>query len=276
MIEKDIYPPQPKSIAVLPFVNMSTSGENEFFSDGITEEIINALTRIPGLRVTSRTSSFFFKNKNLPIREIGQHLQVALLLEGSVRLGGDMMRITAQLIHADWGVAADILIFSIEIALTAMLYHLFKTVNGTYASIAAYARFAMVVIMGVNLLIYLAPLLILENPELAAAFDTEQLNGLITLFFDIHAKGILVWGIFFGIHLLILGLLVRRSARHPRLLGWLMQVGSLGYIIESLNDFCFSNHDTIGLISGILLGLVVIGELGFALWLMIKGIKPKM
>lgn len=101
MIEKEISPPQQKSIAVLPFVNMSTSGENEFFSDGITEEIINALTRVPGLRVTSRTSSFFFKNKNLPIREIGQHLQVSLLLEGSVRLGGDMMRITAQLIHAE-------------------------------------------------------------------------------------------------------------------------------------------------------------------------------
>ena len=90
----------PKSIAVLPFVNMSTSGENEFFSDGITEEIINALTRIPDLRVTSRTSSFFFKNKNLPIQEIGEKLNVSLLLEGSVRLGGNMMRITAQLIHA--------------------------------------------------------------------------------------------------------------------------------------------------------------------------------
>lgn len=92
--------PKPKSIAVLPFANMSTSSENEFFSDGITEEIINALTRIPGLKVTSRTSSFHFKNKNLPIAQIGQQLNVALLLEGSVRLAGNMMRITAQLIDA--------------------------------------------------------------------------------------------------------------------------------------------------------------------------------
>jgi TolB-like protein/AraC-like DNA-binding protein len=92
--------PKPKSIAVLPFANMSTSNENEFFSDGITEEIINALTRIPGLKVTSRTSSFHFKNKNLPIAQIGQQLNVALLLEGSVRLAGNMMRITAQLIDA--------------------------------------------------------------------------------------------------------------------------------------------------------------------------------
>jgi TolB-like protein/AraC-like DNA-binding protein/Tfp pilus assembly protein PilF len=90
----------PKSIAVLPFVNMSADKDNEFFSDGITEEIINALAHIPKLKVTSRTSSFFFKNKNIPIQEIGAQLNVSLLLEGSVRLAGNTMRITAQLIHA--------------------------------------------------------------------------------------------------------------------------------------------------------------------------------
>jgi adenylate cyclase len=100
MIKKSTTPQQTKSIAVLPFVNMSTNEDNEFFSDGITEEIINALTRIPGLRVTSRTSSFFFKNKNLPIHQIGEKLNVSLLLEGSVRLAANKMRITAQLIHA--------------------------------------------------------------------------------------------------------------------------------------------------------------------------------
>ena len=89
-----------KSIAVLPFVNMSASEENEYFSDGITEEIINALTRIPQLKVTSRTSSFFFKNKNIPITEIGEKLDVSLILEGSVRLAAKTMRITAQLIDA--------------------------------------------------------------------------------------------------------------------------------------------------------------------------------
>ncbi|MGB4849186.1 MAG: helix-turn-helix domain-containing protein [Saprospiraceae bacterium] len=90
-----------KTIAVLPFVNMSTSAENEYFSDGITEEIINALSKIKSLKVTSRTSSFFFKNKNIPIKEIGKELNVSAILEGSVRLSGDMIRITAQLIHAE-------------------------------------------------------------------------------------------------------------------------------------------------------------------------------
>ena len=87
-----------KSIAVLPFVNMSADEENEYFSDGMTEEIINALSKIEGLKVTSRTSSFHFKNKNLPIAQIGEALNVSTILEGSIRLSGNKMRITAQLI----------------------------------------------------------------------------------------------------------------------------------------------------------------------------------
>ena len=86
------------TIAVLPFVNMSASDENEYFSDGITEEIINALAKIGNLKVTSRTSSFFFKGRNIPIAEIGNELNVSTILEGSIRLAGKQMRITAQLI----------------------------------------------------------------------------------------------------------------------------------------------------------------------------------
>jgi adenylate cyclase len=89
-----------KSIAVLPFINMSADPENEYFSDGITEEILNALVKVEGLQVTSRTSSFAFKNKNLDAREIGQQLSVSTLLEGSVRRAGNKIRITAQLINA--------------------------------------------------------------------------------------------------------------------------------------------------------------------------------
>ncbi|MFT4754765.1 MAG: adenylate cyclase [Salibacteraceae bacterium] len=88
-----------KTIAVLPFLNMSSSEDNEFFSDGITEEIINALAKIDSLKITSRTSSFFFKGKNLPISEIGDKLNVSTILEGSVRRSGDSVRITAQLIQ---------------------------------------------------------------------------------------------------------------------------------------------------------------------------------
>lgn len=90
--------PEKKSIAVLPFVNMSADPENEYFSDGITEEIINALTTIEELKVIARTSSFAFKNKHIDIRTIGQQLGVSTILEGSIRKANNWVRITAQLI----------------------------------------------------------------------------------------------------------------------------------------------------------------------------------
>jgi serine/threonine protein kinase/Tfp pilus assembly protein PilF len=89
-----------KSIAVLPFSSLSADPEGEFFADGIAEEIINALSKIKALKVSSRTSSFTFKGKNEDIREIGRRLQVATVLEGSVRKAGKRLRLTAQLVNA--------------------------------------------------------------------------------------------------------------------------------------------------------------------------------
>jgi serine/threonine protein kinase/Tfp pilus assembly protein PilF len=88
-----------KSVAVLPFANMSPEAENEYFADGIAEEIINALTKIQSLRVASRTSSFAFKSKSEDICEIGRKLKVSTVLEGSVRKAGTKIRITAQLVN---------------------------------------------------------------------------------------------------------------------------------------------------------------------------------
>ena len=91
------------SIAVLPFVNMSADPENEYFSDGLTEELINALTKVKELFVVARTSSFAFKGEKVDIREIGQRLNVDNLLEGSVRKVGNRVRITAQLVKVEDG-----------------------------------------------------------------------------------------------------------------------------------------------------------------------------
>ena len=91
------------SIAVLPFVNMSSDPEQEFFSDGISEELLNVLAQLPGLRVAARTSSFQFKGMNQDIGMIADTLNVAHILEGSVRKSGTRLRITAQLIKADDG-----------------------------------------------------------------------------------------------------------------------------------------------------------------------------
>lgn len=91
------------SIAVLPFVNMSPDKDNEYFSDGITEQVINALCKYGELHVTSRTSSFIFKNQPVDVREIGKKLNVYYILEGSVRRSGEWVRITAQLVKAEDG-----------------------------------------------------------------------------------------------------------------------------------------------------------------------------
>ncbi|NIM70538.1 MAG: hypothetical protein GTN86_08080 [Xanthomonadales bacterium] len=89
-----------KSIAVLPFVNMSADAENEYFSDGIAEELLNVLVRVSALDVASRTSSFAYKGKDLPLSQIARELGVNHILEGSVRKSGNRVRITAQLINA--------------------------------------------------------------------------------------------------------------------------------------------------------------------------------
>jgi len=108
-IQEKLHGSQPEaataspSIAVLPFVNMSRDEDNEYFSDGLSEELLNVLTKIPELKVTGRTSSFAFKGKQEDLREIGQKLGVATLLEGSVRKAGNRVRITAQLVKVSDG-----------------------------------------------------------------------------------------------------------------------------------------------------------------------------
>jgi serine/threonine protein kinase len=95
--------PLPPSIAVLPFANMSADKEQEYFSDGLAEEIINLLAQIPGLKVIARTSAFAFRGKEQDIRGIAEALGVAHVLEGSVRRAGPRIRVTAQLIRAEDG-----------------------------------------------------------------------------------------------------------------------------------------------------------------------------
>lgn len=101
-----ISPPAPapsaddRSVAVLPFANLSEDKANEYFSDGISEELLNVLAKVPGLKVSARTSAFFFKGKEVPVPEIARQLGVAYVIDGSVRKQGNQVRITAQLIKA--------------------------------------------------------------------------------------------------------------------------------------------------------------------------------
>ncbi len=103
VVETPLTSPESQSIAVLAFADLSPDGDQEYFGDGIAEEILNALVRVPGLRVAGRTSSFYFKGRNEDLRSIGATLGVAHILEGSVRKQGERLRITAQLIRSDDG-----------------------------------------------------------------------------------------------------------------------------------------------------------------------------
>ncbi len=117
------------SIAVLPFVNMSSDPEQEYFSDGISEELLNGLAKIDSLKVAARTSSFSFKGQNLPVGEIAEVLGVAHILEGSVRKSGSQIRVTAQLIRVSdgfhmWSETYDrelVNIFAIQDEITAAI-----------------------------------------------------------------------------------------------------------------------------------------------------------
>ena len=95
--------PDVPSIAVLPFANMSADPEQEYFCDGLAEELIDALARLDGLRVVGRTSSFQFKGKGQDLRAIGEQLSARTVLEGSVRKAGNQLRINAQLINTEDG-----------------------------------------------------------------------------------------------------------------------------------------------------------------------------
>jgi len=96
----DSEDPKPRSIVVLPFANISSDPDNEYFSDGLTEEIINALAPVPGLKVVARTTAFQFKGRNRDVRLIGSQVGAEAVLEGSVRRQGERVRITAQMIQA--------------------------------------------------------------------------------------------------------------------------------------------------------------------------------
>ena len=109
-VEPLLRPGQPESgelgqptVAVLPFVNLSGSAEQEFLADGITETLTQVLARNPRLRVVARTSAFAFKNRSLDVREIGRQLGAGVLLEGSVQRGGDTLRVTVQLVSSATG-----------------------------------------------------------------------------------------------------------------------------------------------------------------------------
>ena len=170
-----------------------------------------------------------------------------------------------------WGIAGDITVLILETILTVMIFQLFKTANSTSIRIATYSRFAMAIIMGVNLTFYMIPGIILGEAEYLNAFTPEALEALTLLFFKVHNYGVLAWQIFFAIHLFALGYVLRESSFIPKWLGLTMLVGSFGYGGDCIIQLLFVEIEWITILFKILLTIAVIAELWFTFWLIFKG-----
>lgn len=165
------------------------------------------------------------------------------------------------------GMVADTVIFLTEMALPVVFYLLLRSVSTAMALVAAFARLAMAVVLGVNLLLYFAALTLLGGAGYLAAFRPDQLHALALLLLTTHRFGVLVSQIFFGFHLFFLGLLIFKSGYFPKALGILLSVGCFGYLIESYAYFLLPGSEAITYPG---LAVAAIAELWLMLWLLFR------
>ncbi len=171
----------------------------------------------------------------------------------------------------------DSIVFLIEVVLAVLLYILFKPVSKKLSLGAAFARLAMAVVQGINLINYVIVLLLLSGANYLSVFKADQLHALVLLFLNVHEYVVYIWGAFFGLHCLILGYLIIKSGYFPKildiLLGILLAFGGVGYLIESFGRFLLSDNKIMSVVTLIFQGPGTVGELTFFFWLLIKGVK---
>ena len=170
------------------------------------------------------------------------------------------------------GMVGESIVFLVEIALAAVLYVLLRPVSRPISLAAAFARLAEAIIQGVNLIVSILVLLLAGGAGYLAAFEPEQLQALGKLFLEVREFVILLWGLFFGFHLLLLGYLVYKSGFWPRLIGALLALASLGYLAQSYGHIIAPQYDSI--LATVVLVLAIPGELAFTVWLLWKGVDP--
>ena len=192
-----------------------------------------------------------------------------LIVPGDATATADNIRASESLFLS--GIVGQSVVFLTEIVLTVLLYVLLRPASRTISLVAAFARLALAIIQGINLLPYFIALLLLSGAGYLTVFEPDQLDALVLLFLNAHGYGVLIWQLFFGFHLFVLGYLIFKSGYFPRILGVLMVVGALGYLIDGYGNILFPNYAEI---FGVIVGVTaVIGELPFFLWLLIKGVN---
>lgn len=169
------------------------------------------------------------------------------------------------------GIVAETAIVLIEIVVSAILYVLLRPVSRPLSLASALARFAQSVLQAVNLLTAVPALLLLVGGTgYLTVFQPDQLNALVLLFLDVNAFMIIIWGLIFGFHLVLLGYLVYRSGFFPRILGILLIIGAVGYLAQSYGHILAPQFDDV--LSTVVIVLSIPGELAFTAWLLWKGV----
>jgi hypothetical protein len=171
------------------------------------------------------------------------------------------------------GMAAETVIVLVEIVVSALLYVLFRPVSRPLALAAAFARFGQSILQAVNLFTAVPALLLLGGTGYLAVFEADQLNALVLLFLEANAFVIIIWGLIFGFHLLLLGYLVYRSGFMPKILGVLLIIGAVGYLAQSYGHLLVPQYDE--LLSTVVIVLSIPGELAFTVWLLWKGVNSE-
>lgn len=193
----------------------------------------------------------------------------------SVVVPGDPTATVANLMASEsmfrLGMVAETVIVLVEIVVSAMLYVLFIPVSKPLSLAAALARFAQAVLQAVNLFTAAPALLVLGGLGYMTVFEPEQLNALVLLFMDTNAFVIIIWGLLFGFHLLLLGYLVYRSRFLPRILGILLIIGGIGYLAQSYGHILAPQYDEI--LATVVIVLSIPGELAFTVWLLWQGVN---
>ena len=170
------------------------------------------------------------------------------------------------------GLTTDLIAFLLDAVISVLFYQLFKPVNKRLAMVSSALRLlAHPAIASLNLLNHYLALQAASGADFLGAFDAAQLQSLSLFFMEAHRNGYLIAGVFFGLHCLLLGILIYRSNRIPKTLGVLMCAAALGYLLESFGNFLFPGHEAVlALMVGVSAAL---GEVGLTLYLLIKGLK---
>ena len=236
--------------------------------------------REPGIRARIKTTSIAKTARRAGLLYLAIFVLYPLAALGgrsSLVVSGDAAATAANLAANEglfgWGMVGLSVVICIEVVLAALLYVIFRPASRSISLAAAFARLGEGVVMAINLFTGFLALLAAGGAGYLAAFSREQLDALTMLALDLDEFVVLLWGVFFALHLLLLGYLVYRSGFLPKILGVLLALAGMGYFAQSLGFMVAP--DSRELLETLVIVLAVPGELAFALWLVIKRVDEK-